>query len=138
MLWQRAIFFQERNLEHEGPELGRIHRKANRRKALGYWLGFLKGVLASHRIEGREIAPMRIEAEHFLSILDDDDAAELLEDSDIWADQLSEVYAIVECIIDVRSKEFVPETTKDEINEFYGFCAGIACDNVITPAEVES
>jgi hypothetical protein len=125
-------------LEQEGSELERIHRKANRRKAVAYWLGFLKGVLASHRIEDREVAPMRIEAERFLSILDDADAAELIEDLDIWADQLSEVYLIIECIIDVRSEEFVPETTKDEINEFYGFCAGIACDNVITPTEVES
>ena len=39
-------------LEHEGAALGRIHAKANQQKALGYWLGFLKGVLASDEGEG--------------------------------------------------------------------------------------
>lgn len=39
--------------------------------------------------------------------------------------------------MDVRSRDFVVENDKDEINELYGFCAGIACDNHITPDEAE-
>ncbi|MER9606926.1 hypothetical protein [Mesorhizobium sp. M0243] len=124
-------------LEHEGPALGRIHAQANHRKALGYWLGFLKGVMASERVERAEMPPLRAESEQFLSLLHDDDAAELIRDLDIWGDAPEEVYAVLETIIGIRSREFAVANDKDEVNEFYGFCAGIACDNSITPTEVE-
>ncbi|HDZ72486.1 MAG TPA: hypothetical protein ENH55_06840 [Aurantimonas coralicida] len=125
-------------LEHEGVALANIHRKANQRKAAAYWLGFLRGVLASSRVETREMGPLRIEAEQFLTLLHDEDAAELIRDLDTaWDDTSAEIYSVIECIVGVRSREFVIETDKDEVNEFYGFCAGIACDNVITPHEVE-
>ncbi|MGX8009700.1 hypothetical protein ACVDG8_012150 [Mesorhizobium sp. ORM8.1] len=124
-------------LEHEGAALGRIHAQANHRKALGYWLGFLKGVMASDRVERAEMPPLRVEAEQFLSVLHDDDACELIRDLDMWGNAPEEIYAVLETIIGIRSREFVAADDKDEVNEFYGFCAGIACDNSITPAEVE-
>lgn len=128
---------QEKELEHEGRGLGRIHAKSNNRKILAYWLGFLKGVLASGEVETAEFNPLRVEAEQFLSLLGDPDAKELIEDLNIWENEPDEIYSIVENIIDVRSREFLVETESDEINEIYGFCAGIACDNNITPLEVE-
>jgi NAD-dependent DNA ligase len=124
-------------LEHEGAELGRIHANANYRKALGYWLGFLRGVLASNDVEHAEMAPLKVEAEQFLALLHDEDAAELIRDLDMWSEAPEEVYAVLETIVGMRSREFVVSSDKDEVNEFYGFCAGIACDNSITPAEVE-
>ncbi len=48
-----------------------------------------------------------------------------------------QIYAILGTIIGIRSRELIAADDKDEVNEFYGFCAGIACDNSITPAEVE-
>ncbi|MBX9457402.1 MAG: hypothetical protein KL863_16070 [Rhizobium sp.] len=50
-------------LEHEGAALGRIHARSNNRKATAYWLGFLKGILASDKVEMAEFAPLHIEAE---------------------------------------------------------------------------
>lgn len=124
-------------LEHEGVALARIHAQANHRKALGYWLGFLQGVMASERVELREMAPLRVEAEQFLALLHDDDAAELIRDLEMWGDAPEEVYAVLETIVGIRSQEFSVTSEKDEVNGFYGFCAGIACDNSITPKEVE-
>lgn len=65
-------------------------------------------------------------------------ALELIEDLRIWRSEPNEIYEIVENIVSMRSRDFVIETEKDEINELYGFCAGIACDNRICLEEVES
>jgi NAD-dependent DNA ligase len=124
-------------LEHEGGVLNRIHARSNSRKALAYWLGFLKGVLASEKIETTEFLPLKTEAENFLSLLHDPDAKELIEDLRMWENEPTEIYSIIEDIIEVRTRTFAFETEKDEINDLYGFAAGIACDNRITPAEVE-
>lgn len=124
-------------LEHGGAALGRIHASSNHRKALAYWLGFLKGVLASENVEKAEYEPLKVESKNFLDLLHDPDALELIEDLHMWKDEPNEVYEIIENIVAMRSRDFVVENEKDEINEFYGFCAGIACDNRITPGEVE-
>jgi NAD-dependent DNA ligase len=124
-------------LPHEGAALGRIHARANSRKALGYWLGFLKGVLASNNVEQAEYQPLLVEAKNFLALLNDPDAKDLIEDLQVWENEPREVFEILENIVAVRSQDFVAEGDKDEINEVYGFCAGIACDNHISPSEVE-
>lgn len=124
-------------LEHEGATLGRIHARSNNRKALAYWLGFLKGILASDKVETAEYAPLQVEAGNFLALLHDPDAHELIEDLRIWKNEPNEIYEIIENIVAMRSRDFVVESEKDEINELYGFCAGIACDNRITAEEVE-
>jgi len=129
--------WKPRKFEHESIGLGKIHAASNYRKALGYWLGFLKGVMASENVVHAEIGPLRAEAGQFLSLLHDDDAAELIQDLDIWANDMKEVYGILENIVEMRSHEFVVESERDAVNEFYGFCAGIACDNSISPTEVE-
>jgi NAD-dependent DNA ligase len=124
-------------LAHEGAALARIHARANSRKALAYWLGFLKGILASDDVELAEYAPLEVEALKFLELLQDPDANELIDDLRIWKNEPNEIYDIIENIVAMRSQEFVVETSKDQINELYGFCAGIACDNRITAEEVE-
>lgn len=124
-------------MEHEGRALAGIHGKANWRKAMAYWLGFLRGILASSRVETREFGPLRAEAEQFARLLRDEDALELVRDLDTeWSNASEEIGSVVRCIIDYRSRDFSLETEKDEVNEFYGFCAGIACDGVITEKEV--
>ncbi|MCJ9691416.1 hypothetical protein MOV76_07180 [Rhizobium sp. PRIMUS64] len=131
---------QARNgsLEVGGEALGRIHAKSNSRKATAYWVGFLKGVLASGKIETTEYAPLKVEAQNFLALLHDPDASELIDDLRIWESDPKEVFQIVEDIVTFRSRDFIVENDADEINELYGFCAGIACDNRITPREVET
>lgn len=120
------------------PELAAIHRKSNRRKAELYWLGFLRGVLASDSIESLELLSLKIEAEFFLRHLNDPDALDLLQDLEAgYQDAEQEIQGVVECIVGERCRELHVEDPKDETNEFYGFCAGIACDNRITPKEVE-
>ncbi|QFT31918.1 DNA ligase [Labrenzia sp. THAF82] len=125
-------------LEHGSAALGRIHNCSNNRKAMAYWLGFLKGVLASKHVETAEFSPLKVEAENFLALLKDDDAKELIEDLAIWQNEPREIFAIVQDIVDIRSREFQLESENDEINEMYGFCAGIACDNHISLEEVET
>ncbi|HEV7246162.1 MAG TPA: hypothetical protein VGN93_04140 [Shinella sp.] len=122
--------------EQGGAALGRVHARSNNRKALAYWLGFLKGILASEKVESAEFAPLHVEAENFLKLLHDPDAYELIEDLRIWKDEPNEIYDIIENIVAMRSRDFVIDGEKDEINELYGFCAGIACDNRITAEEV--
>ena len=125
------------SMEHEGYALASIHGEANWRKAMAYWLGFLRGVLASSRVEARELRPLRTEAEQFARLLRDEDAFELVRDLDTeWLNASDEISSVVQCIIDYRSRDFSLETEKDTVNEFYGFCAGIACDGVITEREV--
>ncbi|MBO9098590.1 MULTISPECIES: BRCT domain-containing protein [unclassified Rhizobium] len=123
--------------EHEGASLDRINAGSNYRKALAYWLGFLKGILASSKVETAEYDPLVVEARNFLNLLHDPDAHELIEDLHIWKNEPHEIYDIVENIVTMRSRNFIIENDKDEINELYGFCAGIACDNRITVREVE-
>ncbi|MEP3082292.1 MAG: hypothetical protein ABJO75_00760 [Sedimentitalea sp.] len=125
-------------LEYGGAALGRIHKHSNYRKVMAYWLGFLKGVLASKHIETAEFSPLKVEAENFLALLKDDDAKELIEDLAIWQNEPREIFAIIQDIVDIRSKEFQLETENDDVNEMYGFCAGIACDNHITLEEVQT
>lgn len=127
-------------LEHGGSELARIHAKSNRRKAEAYWLGFLEGVLASEAIEVREIASIRTEAEQFLRLFGDADAADLIQDLDTsYRDYHQQIFDIIAAIVDWRAKPFANSTdVKDSCNRFFGFCAGIACDGRLKIKEVES
>ena len=125
-------------LKHGGAALAAVHRASNHRKHEAYWLGFLKGVLASEKIEQIEVPSLRVEAGRLLALTRDEDAAEILRDLDTDFDDFhGEVYGVVESIVEHRQKTFGAETPKDVINGFYGFCAGIACDNRILPKEVE-
>lgn len=126
-------------LKYGGFALGRIHAKSNRRKAEAYWLGFLEGVLASESVEQLEIASIRAEADQFLHLFGDDDAADLLQDLDTaYSDYHNEIYGVISGIVDYRSRPFDENSdSKDCCNRFFGFCAGIACDNRLKIKEVE-
>jgi len=125
-------------LEHEGPILGRIHAESNYRKALAYWLGFLRGVLASDDVEQTEIAPLATEARNFLQMFGRDTAAIFVRDIDrLQPMDGRHAYAAAEAILARRRNEVALDEPKDIVNEFYGFCAGIACDNIISPGEVQ-
>lgn len=124
-------------LEHEGVALGRIHAQANYRKALTYWLGFLKGILASNKVESAEYAPLVLECQSFLQIASDPDASELIDDIRLFNERPEEIYDIIADIIEMRTRGLRFETEKDEVNDLYGFCAGIACDSKISNAEIE-
>lgn len=126
-------------LKYGGFALGRIHAKSNRRKAEAYWLGFLEGVLASESIESLEIASIRAEAEQFLHLFGDEDAADLIQDLDTaYRDYHDEIFGAISGIVDYRSKPFdVDSSPKDTSNRFFGFCAGIACDGRLKIKEVE-
>lgn len=126
-------------LKYGGFSLGRINATRNRRKAEAYWLGFLEGVLASESIENLEIDAIRAEAEQFLSLFGDEDAADLIQDLDTaYNDYHGEIYAAICCIVDYRTRPFshAPEAT-DRCNRFFGFCAGIACDGRLKLKEVQ-
>lgn len=92
-------------LEHGSAALGRIHNCSNNRKAMAYWLGFLKGVLASKHVETAEFSPLKVEAENFLALLKDDDAKELIEDLAIWQNEPREILQLFKI-----SSIFVPES----------------------------
>ncbi len=134
-----TIVAKRGELPHEGAALGRIHADANRRKATAYWLGFLRGVLASSSIETLEFGPLRAEAGRFLENFQDEGAEELIEDLGAGGEGGQEaIFRIVERAEAERSRDFRMRDRKDATNELYGFCAGIACDNHITPSEVET
>lgn len=129
----------DRELKYGGFALGRIHGKSNRRKAEAYWLGFLEGVLASESIESLEIASIRAEAEQFLRLFGDEDAADLIQDLDTsYRDYHDEIFGVISGIVGYRSRPFNEDSSsKDSCNRFFGFCAGIACDGRLKIKEVE-
>lgn len=125
-------------LKYGGSALGRIHAKSNRRKAEAYWLGFLEGVLASESIENLEVASIQAEAEQFLQLFEDADAADLIQDLDTaYSDFHEEIFGIISGIVDYRLRPFSESSPNDCCNRFFGFCAGIACDNRLKIKEVE-
>lgn len=125
------------DLPYGGRALAAIHARSNQSKHEAYWLGFLRGILASEKIEDLELPSLRAEAEAFLNLMHDEDAAEILRDLDTHFDDYNgEIYDVVECILDQRQKHFVHQDDKDQANRLFGFCAGIACDGRITLQEV--
>ncbi|RUV64290.1 MAG: hypothetical protein EOR78_33225 [Mesorhizobium sp.] len=125
-------------LKYGGSALGRIHAKSNGRKVEAYWLGFLEGVLASESIESLEVASIRAEAEQFLQLFGDTDAADLIQDLDTaYGDYHREIFEIISGIVDYRLRPFSESSSNDCCNRFFGFCAGIACDNRLKIKEVE-
>ena len=60
--------------------LGRIHRNANQWKAVGYWIGFLKGVVASEAIETQEKKALVSHSQELFEGFQDGDAFDVLED----------------------------------------------------------
>lgn len=120
-------------LEHEGPDLERIHSKNNDKKFFCHFTGFLEGIAASGYVETEEIAPLIAECEEFVARVSDGDANDVIQDFD--ADLLC--YQSIFDVVEIRVKAIDPSCDKSSLNRFLGFCRGIACDGKITTAEAE-
>lgn len=128
---------RQRTVEAGSPALGRIHAESNNRKALAYWIGFLRGVMASETVEELEVPPLVVEARNFLNLFGKDEVQFLVGDlAYLQANERQRAYELVNEIIERRAGEGLLGSPKDKVNEFYGFSAGIACDNRITVREV--
>lgn len=115
-------------LEHNGPVLGAIHKRANDKKFFCYFTGFLEGVIASGNIEAGEVEPLIAECEEFVRRVADADAEEIIQDFD--ADLLE--FGSVQAACEYRVPDIDPECSKSSLNRFLGFCRGIVCDGIIT------
>lgn len=110
----------------------------NRKKAL-YWLGFLEGALASGTIETNEPNAIFEEAQSFANFFGDPDALDFIQDFNSKCFSSNE--DMFDCIADISAEKFqqliahkrVSET--DELNRFFGFCAGIICDGRVLATE---
>lgn len=110
-----------------------MHGKANDRKFFCYFTGFLEGIVASGHIEPGEVLPLVSTCREFVENCSDADAADLFQDFEC---DLLEMES-VSVVIDVRCEDIDESCSKSSVNSFLGFCAGIACDGVITFREAE-
>ncbi|WP_299905358.1 hypothetical protein [uncultured Paracoccus sp.] len=120
-------------LDHGGATLGGIHRRANEKKFFCYFTGYLEGIVASGHVEAGEVMPLVALCEEFVENVADADASDLFQD---FHSELLELETI-EVVIEVRSEAIDSDCPKSSVNRFLGYCAGIACDGVLTIAEVE-
>ena len=117
--------------------LQRIHGESNYWKSLAYWIGFLKGVISSGAIEKGELPALKSHCEEFLSTYVDHDAADLIQDLEIFENDDEELISLVSGIINERSDASDYYENAKTRNEFYGFLKGIACDGIITVKEIK-
>lgn len=120
----------------DGDKPGYSHARSNDRKRETYWIGFLKGLISSRRLEEAELFPLLTEAEYFLERLGDRDAARLLRDLDepSGAD-LGVMFTRLALTVDSRVRQLGELGVRDRTNMFLGQCAGVACDSRILLSE---
>lgn len=130
-------------LDREAEEHTNAFRKeANDRKRMIYWVGFLEGALASHRIEAGEETALVAEADKFQEFFDDPDASDLAEDirakcHSSETDLMDQIRSVIsEKRSELSAASGFSET--DEMNGFLGFCAGIVCDGRVLEREAEA
>ena len=116
-----------------GASLGRIHKKANDKKLFCYFTGFLQGIVASGDIEAGEVRPLLDQCVEFAKTVGDEDAFEVIED---FSADLLETDSLFDAAA-YRMPEIDPSCERSALNRFLGFCAGIACDDMITLSEAE-
>ena len=118
-------------------KLSFIHAKKINMKAKCFWIGFLRGLIASDDIVTEELEPLVIHTCEFLTFLNDDDANELLTEISLdWDDVREEAEALVENILEFREQEAELDEGYNATNYFQGFLKGIACDNRISYNEL--
>ena len=118
-------------LAYGGKVLARIHRARNEEKLKCYLTGFLEGIAASGEIERLEREPLEAQCRDFARNVGEPDAVDIIEDLD--ADLLD--HDALLSITRIRMEELDPTCNTSAFNRFFGFCAGIACDGVITSLE---
>lgn len=116
-----------------------VHKNANDRKRIAYWIGFLEGALASGRIETGEDEALLAEADKFAEFFDDPDASDLAEDirAKCFSGQ-NDMISALNRVVEEKRHEFRrlgPNTDLDDVNEFLGFCAGVICDGKVLEKE---
>jgi len=117
--------------------LSYIHRRANRRKALGYWIGFLEGVMACKEITYFEAEALKAQSLDLLALFFDEDAQELLvELGQNWPQLSEELGGFIEDIIRFRRSELGLEENVVNQHLFFGFLKGIASDDIVNLNEV--
>lgn len=117
--------------------LSRIHEVPNYWKFLAYWIGFLKGVVASGALEQGEVPALKAQCESFLSSFVDGDATDILADLEMFDDEPKELLASINDIISSKDDSLEYAENIRPNNEFFGFLKGIACDGVITIREIK-
>ncbi|MDO6731328.1 hypothetical protein Q4577_14950 [Marinovum sp. 2_MG-2023] len=122
------------NLEVGGKTLGKIHEAGNAKKFFCYFTGFLEGIVSSGGIEVGELEPLIRQCKEFVRNVSDCDANEILEDFD--ADLLE--HEFLKDAVYYRALNIDANCEKSSVNRFLGFCAGIACDDLIKIEEAEA
>ena len=85
-----------------------IHSKKADTKAKCFWIGFLRGLIASEDIIQEELEPLVIHTSELLSLFHNDDAYELLTEISVeWEDVLAEAEGLVENILEFRQYIFL-------------------------------
>ena len=121
------------------PILAKIHNERNLTKGECYFVGFLEGILANKRIDNTEVEPLLETCQAFCENFNDDDAREILtEAAQDYVDTVSELLQLIGCIVECRLGKIDTTCPKSSANRLLGFCAGVACDGVITINEVRS
>jgi hypothetical protein len=119
------------DFSHNSSALGRVHGERNDQKHFCYFTGFLEGITASGDLEVGEIAPLLQQCIDFVKLNSEPDAADIIED---FSAELLD-YETVSQIEEVRSEHIDSTCEKSSTNRFLGYCAGIACDDLITLSE---
>ena len=125
--------------DYDGDFLAHVHGNANYRKALGYWIGFLEGIIACKEITPDELGALKAQSHDLLSKFFDEDAKELVTElNQNWPDVAGELAEFIEDIVSFRRSDI--ELAEGAINEhlFYGFLKGIASDDVVNIDEVNA
>lgn len=119
--------------------LTNIHGTSNFKKALGYWIGFLEGVMACKEITANETEALKAQSLDLLSQFFDEDAAELVTELEqSWPEVSEELNEFISDIISFRRDEI--QLADDIVNEhiFFGFLKGIASDDEVNLNEVNA
>ncbi len=130
----------ERRLDTNGQPVNTAFCfRRNKEKAAYALRGLLQGVVADQKLEPRELLFLDTWL-RTQQALDDGDVVDLLDligdvlaDGTVTGDELAEIYALIEDII-----EFSEQTTRDEaaaINELLGLVTGIVADGVVDLSE---
>lgn len=114
--------------------LAHIHWETNTEKFSGFFTGFLEGIVSSGGVEQTEIEPLLHTCAVQLQKYGDEDAFDILED--FKCDLLSREQLLD--AIQQRAPYLDMTEHKVAMNRFMGFCAAIACDDIISLSEAKA
>jgi len=119
--------------------LTNIHGQSNYRKAIGYWVGFLEGVIACKEITPNEADALKAQSQDLISKFFDEDAQELITElGQLWPDVTDELVEFISDIIKYRKNDIQIDEGVINENVFFGFLKGIASDDVVNINEVDA